>query len=98
MNDPSHYYGLINLANAPDGSLIGASYGTGSFVRLNNVDNQTFADVLASTPAGGSPYNTVASGGVVYGGVNGGIYSTISTSLAISPLALTPPATPYLGM
>ena len=103
-SDPNSYYGVLQATTTPDGHVIATNYTTRELRRFNNVDGQTYTSALNSATinfgSGVPGYGAVSVGGKVYyaSGFGGGYYEVDQTTLALTPLALTTPTTPYLGL
>lgn len=98
-SNPSAYYGLLGVTTTPGGSVIGAGYATSTLSLFNDVDGQTSASALKTVTVPGTVYEVASVGGNVYYDNSGGSYYAVNpTTLAITPLSLTPATTPYLGL
>jgi WD40 repeat protein len=102
FNDPSQYYGLLGVTTTASGSVIAASYANDTLNLLPDIDGQTPLTItktvnVAST---GLAYSVAtAAGNSYYAPGFGGTYYQVNTStLALTPLSLSTPVTPYLGL
>lgn len=98
--DPSNYYGLLGVTTTASGEVIAASLARNQLSLLADVDGQTPASVLLSASVPGTAFAVATAGGNTYyaAGFGGGYYRVNTTTLAVTPLTLTPPVTSYLGM
>ena len=100
--DPTAYYGLLGVTTTPNGQVIGASYQYDTLRLFNDVDGQTAATALttANVASTGLAYEVASVGGNVYyaPGFGGSFYQVDPTTLALTPLSLTPATSPYLGL
>lgn len=88
--DPSANYGLLGAVNIPGGMAIGSGYARGEIYKFKDVDGQAFGSALQTAAAGGTPTGIAAVGGKVYVGLLGGSYYSVdTTTLAMTPLALS---------
>jgi hypothetical protein len=98
--DPSTFYGLLGVTTTASGEVIAASLTRNQLSLLADVDGQTPASILLTTPVPGPSYSVATAGGNTYyaPGFGGGYYRVNTTTLALTPLSLTTPVTSYLGM
>jgi hypothetical protein len=88
-SDPATQYGVLALANAPDGSLIGTGYARNELYKFADVDGQTFGSATLTTSVF-APTPAATAGGSVYIGINNGsIYKVDPATLALTPVALS---------
>lgn len=98
--DPSNYYGLLGVTTTAGGEVIATSLARNQLSLLSDVDGQTPASVLLSASVPATAFTVATAGGNSYFATfNGGQYYRVNTTtLAVTPLVLTTPVTPYLGM
>jgi hypothetical protein len=89
-SDPNATYGVLSLANGPDGFLYAAGFARGQLYKFNDVNGQTFGSQVLTASAGGTPTGIATAGGQVYVGRLGSNISRVDTSLGLTPLVLTP--------
>jgi len=85
-SDPVTTYGVLSLANGPDGFLYAAGYARGQLYKFNDVDGQTFGSQVMTASAGGTPTGIATAGGQVYVGRLTGSIARVDTSLGLTPL------------
>ena len=90
-------YDILSLANLSDGALVAAGWQSNRFYKLNDVDNQTPANLTTFVPAGGAPL-TATVNGQTYVGLLGGGYYKMDAALNKTPLTLTIPVAASYGL
>ena len=81
---------MLSLANGPGGFLYAAGYARSELYKFNNVDGQSYGSQVATASAGGTPTGIATAGGQVYlGRLGGGIFK-VDSSLALTPVVISP--------
>jgi hypothetical protein len=102
FSEPTSYYGLLGMGTTSSGQVVAAGYGNDTLNLLNDTDGQTASTILKSVSLSGIglAYSVATVGGNTYFATGGGgaYYKVNTTTLALTPLALKTPVTPYLGL
>jgi hypothetical protein len=90
-SDPAVAYGVLSLANGPDGFLYAAGSARGQVYKFNDVDGQTFGSQVLTAPAGGTPAGIATAGGQLYLNdlLQGSLYR-VGTNLSLTPISVVP--------
>jgi hypothetical protein len=100
-SDPLANYGALGATTMANGKVIVAGYGHQQIMTFNDVDGQTYGSALNKATANlALPYEVATVGGktyFTYGGA-GTYYQVDPTTLALTPVTLNTPVTPYLGL
>lgn len=89
-SDPAATYGILGTTSGPGGYIYGAGYARGQVYKLADTDGQTFASIVTSASAPGTPTGIAYAGGKLYVGIlGGGYYQMDPTTLALTPLSLS---------
>ncbi len=90
-SDPATQYGVLSLANGPDGFVYAAGYARSELYKFNNVDGQSYgSEVLKVTSIVPNPTGMAAVGGQVYTGLVGGALYKVDSALGLTALAIDP--------
>ena len=95
-SDPNAYYGVLGLATASDGSILATGYARGQLYKFNDVDGQSFGSAVSTASLPGT-FAMASAGGKVYA-TAGGAYYSVSNSLGLTLLTLTPGVGSSLGL
>jgi len=96
-SSPGENYGILGVANLPDGTLAATDYGSQRLLKLNDVDGQTPGSVLSSVSFGNA-WGAASTGGQAYVTSSGGGYYKVNNSLGVTPLSVGAGAVPSLGL
>ena len=98
----NRYYGILQATTTSSGKVITTSYDGDSIQLFNDSDGQTIASMLnsVSVASKGQSYGIATVGGHTYfsPGFGGQYYEVNPTTLALTPLTLSTPVIPYLGL
>jgi WD40 repeat protein len=101
-NDPTAYYGGLGATTTATGNVIMTGYARDELYLLPDADGQNYATITnkVSLASYGSAYSVATAGGATYfaPGFGGTYYSVNTNTLALTPLSLSTPVTPYLGL
>jgi hypothetical protein len=98
--DPSSYYGLLGVTTTASGEVIATSLARNQLSLFADVDGQTPASALLTASVPATAFTVATAGGNTYFATYAGghYYRVDTTTLVVTPLTLTTPVTPYLGM
>lgn len=97
--DPAANYGVLDVANLGDGTLLGGGFARGQLYKFADVDGQSFGTAVLTVPFGGSgqPYGAVRAGGVTYAALQNNGYYRVADNLTVTLISV-PGVLPSLGL